>query len=214
MESGRHESLLVLVVLIAAINLAHSLCLAGISEHNPVAGYFTLTAVTQSFATTLDLHVQLFERLRMSSFFLTAGGIFYQVDCLVPFRQHPELAWSETGIYAGGPAGFYLTVGFIVVTFGYLIFGKGKQRRSYTRASLPLPSGVRLGFDFAAESGRNEIYKGQELKTDPGIVFNPPERCLPLIRSGTLSERPEPPPYGDAWKWTFGVNVPAWGEGT
>jgi hypothetical protein len=40
MEGGGHESLLVLVVLIAAIDLAHSWCPAGIGEHNPVAGLF------------------------------------------------------------------------------------------------------------------------------------------------------------------------------
>jgi hypothetical protein len=65
-------------------------------------------------------------RLRMFSFFLTAGGIFYLVDCLVSFRDHPELPWFETGIYAGSPAGFYLTIVFIIVAFGYLILGKDK----------------------------------------------------------------------------------------
>jgi hypothetical protein len=63
-------------------------------------------------------------RFRMFSFFLTAGGSCYLVDCLVSFRGHPELPWFKTGIYAGGPASFPLTVGIVVVAFGYLLLGK------------------------------------------------------------------------------------------
>jgi hypothetical protein len=65
-------------------------------------------------------------RLRTFSYFLATGGTFYLVDCLVSFTEHLELPWFETGIYAGGAAGFFLSIGFIVIAFGYLILGKDK----------------------------------------------------------------------------------------
>jgi hypothetical protein len=59
---------------------------------------------------------------------LILGGFFYDVDCLIVilFKRHPEVPWFESGIYAGGPAGFFWTAGTIVCAFGYLIFGKRK----------------------------------------------------------------------------------------
>ena len=54
-------------------------------------------------------------RLRVFFCFLAVSGLFYLVDCLVFFREHPELPWFETGIYATSPAGFYLTVGLMVI---------------------------------------------------------------------------------------------------
>lgn len=66
-------------------------------------------------------------RLKMFFAFLMGGGICYVGDCLVSFREHPDLPWFETGIYAGGPAGFYLSAGCIVFAFGYFFFGKDKM---------------------------------------------------------------------------------------
>jgi hypothetical protein len=57
---------------------------------------------------------------------LTTSGVFYLWDCLGAASDHPELPWFERGIYEGGLAGFYLTVGFLAAAFWYLLFGKSK----------------------------------------------------------------------------------------
>jgi hypothetical protein len=55
---------------------------------------------------------------------LGVSCIFYVVDCFFAFRDHPDVPWFESGIYAGGPIGFLATVLCVVFAFGYLIFGK------------------------------------------------------------------------------------------
>jgi hypothetical protein len=66
-------------------------------------------------------------RLRVFFGILLLGLFFYLADCISPFKaQHPDLPWLESGVYAGGPAGFFLTIIFVVGAFGYLIFGKDK----------------------------------------------------------------------------------------
>jgi hypothetical protein len=65
-------------------------------------------------------------RVRLFLFFLAAGVTFYLVDCLISFTKYPQIPWFETGIYAGGPAGFYLTVVSFVAAFGCLLFKKTK----------------------------------------------------------------------------------------
>jgi hypothetical protein len=55
---------------------------------------------------------------------LSLSFIFYFVDCLLSFRDHPDVPWFESGIYAGGPIGFLATVLCVVFAFGYLIFGR------------------------------------------------------------------------------------------
>jgi hypothetical protein len=68
------------------------------------------------------------KRLEVFCGLLILGGVFYVVDCLtvIIFKDHPEVPWFESGIYAGGPAGFFWTAATIVCAFGYLIFGKDK----------------------------------------------------------------------------------------
>lgn len=59
-------------------------------------------------------------------FFLASAAVFYLVDCLVSHSEYPELPWFETGIYAGGPLGFVVTVLFALAAFWHLVFGKNK----------------------------------------------------------------------------------------
>lgn len=66
------------------------------------------------------------KRLRLFCFFLTAASAFYLVDCLVVAMHGTNLdvPWFAMGIYAGGPAGFFLTAGFALFGLLHLIFGK------------------------------------------------------------------------------------------
>ena len=63
-------------------------------------------------------------RLKLSGYFLSCSAAFYLFDCFTAFREHPDLPWFETGIYAGGPAGFFLTAGFAVFGLGVLLFAR------------------------------------------------------------------------------------------
>jgi hypothetical protein len=53
---------------------------------------------------------------------------FYSVDCVVAsiVGKHPELAWFERGLYAGGPFGALATGCVLLCAFWVLFFGKGK----------------------------------------------------------------------------------------
>ena len=57
---------------------------------------------------------------------LMVCGLFYAIDCIIALalKIHPELPWSERGMYAG-PA-FLMTTIFAVAFLGSLIFGKKK----------------------------------------------------------------------------------------
>ncbi len=51
-----------------------------------------------------------------------------RVDCGVSFREYPKVPGFETGIYTGGPAGFFVTGGCVLVALGTLLFGKDESR--------------------------------------------------------------------------------------
>jgi hypothetical protein len=62
---------------------------------------------------------------------LTFGVFFYLVDCFVAIsfaKSSLDLPWYERGIYAGGPFGILLTVGWFVFPLGRLIFKRIKTR--------------------------------------------------------------------------------------
>jgi len=66
-------------------------------------------------------------RSKRVHFFLGCVGlacVLYLLACLFHFADHPELPWFEAGIYGGGIYGFPVQILFVVIGFGYLIFGK------------------------------------------------------------------------------------------
>jgi len=67
------------------------------------------------------------ELTRVSGFllFFATGVVFYLLDCLFKFKEHPDLPWYETGIYDGRRA-FLSTAGLFALAFFWLIFKKDK----------------------------------------------------------------------------------------
>ena len=65
---------------------------------------------------------------RLQSFLgmLTTAGLFYLGDCIVVVtsRDHPGVPWYESGIYAAGPFGFFLTAACFLAAVGSLLFGR------------------------------------------------------------------------------------------
>jgi hypothetical protein len=57
--------------------------------------------------------------------FFALAVVWYLYDCLLHFREHPDLPWYETGIYTG-PWGFPRVVLLAVLALGFLLFRKGK----------------------------------------------------------------------------------------
>jgi hypothetical protein len=62
---------------------------------------------------------------------LIVGVLFYVVDCFVA-TSFPEssldLPWFERGIYAGGPFGILLTIGWLVFPVCRVVFKRIKTR--------------------------------------------------------------------------------------
>ena len=57
------------------------------------------------------------QRLKLFYAWLIVGGLFYVVDCLVvtyAAESRLDLPWFERGMYAGGPAGILLTIGWLM----------------------------------------------------------------------------------------------------
>lgn len=63
------------------------------------------------------------KRLRLFCIFLAVGVFLYLVDCLIYFKEHPDLPWYERGIDTA-PHGFPLTVAVFVLAFVVLLFKK------------------------------------------------------------------------------------------
>jgi len=63
-------------------------------------------------------------RLRLFLVFFTAGVVFYLMDCLFNFKEHPDLPWYETGIYETTPRGFILNMLFILFAIAQLFYGR------------------------------------------------------------------------------------------
>lgn len=62
---------------------------------------------------------------------LIVGVFFYFIDCLVVTAfdtKALELPWFERGIYAGGPAGILLTVGWFAFPFCRIIYKRIRTR--------------------------------------------------------------------------------------
>jgi hypothetical protein len=66
------------------------------------------------------------KRLEYFLLFASFGVFFYLIDCLLSRANYQELPWFETGIYAASPYGFPLAVFFVVMAFGYLLFGRDR----------------------------------------------------------------------------------------
>jgi hypothetical protein len=67
-------------------------------------------------------------RLRIFLALLVTSGAFYVVDCLIVLteKDRPDVPWYESGIYAGGPFGFFLTAAVLVFALGVLLFAKDR----------------------------------------------------------------------------------------
>jgi hypothetical protein len=50
--------------------------------------------------------------------------IFYCTDCAGASKEHPDVPWIESGVYAGGLFGFFATIAMVFVGFVILIIGK------------------------------------------------------------------------------------------
>jgi hypothetical protein len=62
---------------------------------------------------------------------LIVGVLFYLVDCWVATsfdKSSLDLPWLERGIYAGGPFGILLTIGWLLFPVGRLISKRIKTR--------------------------------------------------------------------------------------
>jgi hypothetical protein len=57
-------------------------------------------------------------------------GAFYLVDCLIGIIRAPAgTPFFERGVYAGGPAGFWVTVVVFLVGIWHLIFWKNDEKK-------------------------------------------------------------------------------------
>ena len=80
------------------------------------ASRYALSILVKTFTST---------RFRRFLFFFIAGVAFYLLDCLLKFKEHPDLPWYETGVFSG-PKGFPTTVALFLAAFYFLIFQKDK----------------------------------------------------------------------------------------
>lgn len=71
------------------------------------------------------------KRFRLFCVWLIVGGLFYIIDCLAVTyvtELRLDLPWFERGIYAGGPAGILLTVGWMLFPVVRRIFKRINTR--------------------------------------------------------------------------------------
>jgi hypothetical protein len=64
-------------------------------------------------------------RLKWLAGWLIVGASFYIIDCIIVTyvaKSRLDLPWFERGIFAGGPAGFLLTVAWLMFPVARRIF--------------------------------------------------------------------------------------------